>query len=168
MESHHIQEMLAAQNVSREMKYNHITLITRELLIMEREKHQNKKKVLYLKKKWHFLPWKSRYHKTLKKKSVVKITNPHNGKYLIANVKSNKIKFSDFYNSILSLRISKELELDINEPYVEIVLVSKNSTFIAKKAKMFEEEKSVAEKAPVDGIQINDLNVKKVKKKITK
>ena len=108
------------------------------------------------------------YHKTLKKKSVVKITNPHNGKYLIANVKSNKIKFSDFYNSILSLRISKELELDINEPYVEIVLVSKNSTFIAKKAKMFEEEKSVAEKAPVDGIQINDLNVKKVKKKITK
>tara|TARA_Y100000992_G_scaffold293774_1_gene252774 strand:- start:1546 stop:1926 length:381 start_codon:yes stop_codon:yes gene_type:complete len=47
-------------------------------------------------------------------------------------------------------------------------LVSKNSTFIAKKAKMFEEEKSVAEKAPVDGIQINDLNVKKVKKKITK
>ncbi len=33
---------------------------------------------------------------------------------------------------------------------------------------MFEEEKSVAEKAPVDGIQINDLNVKKVKKKITK
>ena len=29
---------------------------------------------------------------------------------------------------------------------------------------MFEEEKSVAEKAPVDGIQINDLNTKKVKK----
>ena len=31
---------------------------------------------------------------------------------------------------------------------------------------MFEEEKSVAEKAPVDGIQINDLNEKKIKKKI--
>ena len=29
---------------------------------------------------------------------------------------------------------------------------------------MFEEEKSVAEKAPVDGIQINDLNEKKKKK----
>ena len=33
---------------------------------------------------------------------------------------------------------------------------------------MFEEEKSVAEKAPVDGIQINDLNQKKKKKKIKK
>ena len=29
---------------------------------------------------------------------------------------------------------------------------------------MFEEEKNVAEKAPVDGILINDLNLKKSKK----
>ena len=29
---------------------------------------------------------------------------------------------------------------------------------------MFEEERSVAEKAPVDGILINDLNEKKVQK----
>ena len=103
------------------------------------------------------------YHKTLKKKTLVKITNPNNGKYLIAEVKSNRAKFSNFYNSILSSRIADELELDLNEPYVELFLVSKNSTFIAKKTKMFEEEKSVAEKAPVDGILINDLNIKKEK-----
>tara|TARA_A100001011_G_C14121983_1_gene761658 strand:- start:37 stop:801 length:765 start_codon:yes stop_codon:yes gene_type:complete len=108
------------------------------------------------------------YHKSLKKKSIVKITNPKNGKYLIAEVKSNRVKFSNFYNSVLSLRIAEELELDFDEPFIEIVLVSKNSTFVAKKAKMFEEEKTVAEKAPVDGIQINDLNVKKKKKKISK
>ena len=101
------------------------------------------------------------YHKSLKKKSTVKITNPKNGKYLIAKVKSNKIKFSNFYNSILSLRIAEELELDLNEPYIEIILLAKDSMFVAKKAKMFEEEKKVAEKAPVDSIEINDLNVKK-------
>ena len=104
------------------------------------------------------------YHKSLKKKSTVKITNPKNGKYLIAKVKSNKIKFSNFYNSILSLRIAEELELDLNEPYIEIILLAKDSIFVARKAKMFEEEKKVAEKAPVDGIKINDLNVKKSKK----
>ena len=108
------------------------------------------------------------YHKSLKKKSSVKILNPANGKYLIAQVKSNKEKFSNFYNSILSPRIAEELELNINEPYVEIISISKNSTFVAKKSKMFDEEKTVAEKAPVDGIQINDLNQKKVKKKISK
>ena len=104
------------------------------------------------------------YHKSLKKESIVKITNPRNGKYLIANVKSKTVKFSNFYNSILSLRIAEELELDLAEPFIEIVLLSKGSTFVAKKAKMFEEEKKVAEKAPVDGIKINDLNQKKVKK----
>jgi len=105
------------------------------------------------------------YHKSLKRKSTVKITNQKNGKYLIAVVKSNKIKFSNFYNSIISLRIADELELDLNEPLIDITLVSENSTFVAKKAKMFDEERRVAEKAPVDGIQINDLNVKKEKKK---
>ena len=109
------------------------------------------------------------YHKSLKKKSQVKITNPLNGRFIIAEVKSNKVKFSNFYNCVLSSRIAEELKLDLNEPYVEIALISKNSTFVAKKAKMFEEERSVAEKAPVDGIQINDLNNEtKKKKKIKK
>ena len=108
------------------------------------------------------------YHKTLKRKSKVKITNPKNGNSLIAEVKSNRIKFSNFYNSVLSLRIAETLELDFDEPYVEISLISKNNTFIAKKAKTFEEERSVAEKAPIDGIQINDLKTKKNKKKLIK
>lgn len=108
------------------------------------------------------------YHKNLKKKSMVKITNPINGLSLIAEVKSNKIKFSNFYNAVLSDRIAQTLELDENEPYINIVLISKDSTFIAKKAKTFEEESVVAEKAPVDGIQINDLNESKSKKKVKK
>ena len=108
------------------------------------------------------------YHKFIKKRSIVKITNPVNGKYLLAEVKSNRIKFSNFYNSVLSLRVAEELGLDPDEPYVELTLMSKNSTFVAKKAKMFEEEKSVAEKAPVDGIQINDLNDNKKLSKLNK
>ena len=44
---------------------------------------------------------------------------------------------------------------------IEITLISNDSTFVAKKAKTFDEESKVAEKAPVDGIQINDLNTKR-------
>tara|TARA_B100000035_G_scaffold314350_1_gene330391 strand:- start:890 stop:1654 length:765 start_codon:yes stop_codon:yes gene_type:complete len=108
------------------------------------------------------------YHKNLKKNSMVKITNLKNSKSLIAKVKSNRVKFSEFYNSIITHRIVETLELDINEPYIEIVLISKNSTFIAKKSKTFEEEKKVAEKAPIDGIQINDLNNVNEDKKLKK
>ncbi len=101
------------------------------------------------------------FHNSLKKKSLVKITNPNNNKSLIAEVKSNKVAFSNFYNSVISPRIAETLELNLSEPFVEIILISKDSTFIAKKAKTFKEEKLVAEKAPIDGIQINDLNKKK-------
>jgi len=108
------------------------------------------------------------YHKSLKRKSTVKITNPKNGKSLIAEVKSNNQKFSDFYNSVISKRIAEDLDLDFNEPLLRITLVSRNSAFIAKKSKTFEEEKKVAEKAPVDGIQIKDLNSTPKKKKKNK
>ena len=97
------------------------------------------------------------FHKSLKKNSFVKITNPVNQKTVIAEVISNKVKFSDFYNSVITSRIAEELSLNLNEPYINLVLISQNSTFVAKKAKTFNEEKKVAEKAPVDGIQIDNL-----------
>lgn len=97
------------------------------------------------------------FHKNLKENSFVKITNPKNQKTIIAEVISNKVKFSDFYNSVITLRIAEEISLDLKEPYIELVLISQNSTFVAKKAKTFKEEKKVAEKAPVDGIQIDNL-----------
>ena len=98
------------------------------------------------------------FHKNLKSKSLVKITNPLNNKTLIAEVKSNKVIFSNFYNSVITIRIAEILELNSSEPYVEITLISKDSTFVAKKAKTFEEEKKIAEKAPVDGIKIISLD----------
>jgi hypothetical protein len=97
------------------------------------------------------------FHKNLKKNSFVKITNPINQKTVIAEVISNKASFSDFYNSVITSRIADELSLNLNEPYIDLVLISQNSTFIAKKAKTHNEEKKVAEKAPVDGIQIDNL-----------
>jgi len=97
------------------------------------------------------------FHKNLKKDSFVKITNPINQKTVIAEVISNKARFSDFYNSVITSRIAKELSLNLDEPYIDLVLISQDSTFIAKKAKTFNEEKKVAEKAPVDGIKIDNL-----------
>ena len=108
------------------------------------------------------------FHKSLKKKSQVKITNPLNGKSLIAKIKSNNVKFSNFYNSVISERIAEDLEINPLEPYIEIVLISKDSTFIANKAKTFDEEKKVAEKAPIDGIKISSLNESKENIKIKK
>ena len=98
------------------------------------------------------------FQKNLKNGSTVKITNLLNGKNIIAKVGSNA-KYPNFYNSVISKRISVELDLNHEEPYVEIISVGSNKSFVAKKAKTFDEERKVADKAPVEGISINDLNL---------
>ena len=103
------------------------------------------------------------FQKNLKKDTKVKITNLINSKYIIANV-GKKVEYPYFYNSVISHRISKNLEIDKLEPYVEIKELLEGSSFIAKKAKTFDEEKNVASKAPIDEIQIKDLSNNKKKK----
>ncbi len=104
------------------------------------------------------------FQRNLKKSTIVKVTNPINNISILANV-GDKSTYPLFYNSVISKRIFDELRLSINEPYVEIVSISENSSFIAKKAKMFDEEKKVAEKVPVEDISINDLSINKVNNK---
>lgn len=96
-------------------------------------------------------------HDYLAKGTKVKITNLLNDKSIVANVKK-KIDNLDFYNAIISQRISDELEININQPYIEIKEIKNNSIFLAKKSKTFDEEKNVANKAPVETISVNDLN----------
>ena len=97
------------------------------------------------------------FQKNLKKGTKVRVKNILNNKTIIANVGVNA-KYPIFNNSVLSNRISKEIDLDLNNPYIEIVEILEKSLFIAKKAKTFEEEKQVANKAPIDEISINNLN----------
>ena len=107
------------------------------------------------------------FQKNLKKDTKVKITNPLNNKSILARVGANS-KYPLLYNSVLSKRIFDELELNKNEPYIEILEVLEGSTFVAKKAKTYDEEKQVANKAPVDGISINNLSSNNVEEKIDK
>ena len=74
-----------------------------------------------------------------------------------------------FYNAVISKRIAKELEIDLLEPYIAVQTINTSGAFVAKKAKTFKEEKKVADKAPVDGITIENLGdtwfIKQAKKK---
>ena len=107
------------------------------------------------------------FQKNLKKNTTVKITNLLNSKYLIAKV-GKKTEYPYFYNSIISKRISDELEIDELEPYVEIKQIVEGSSFIVKEAKTYDEEKNVADKAPVDNIQIKEIGKDSKKKKKVK
>ena len=97
-------------------------------------------------------------HSFLERNTYVKIINPINSRTVIAKVKY-KTKYPIIYNSVITNRIAEELELNYEDPYVEIIQIKRNDTFISKKAKTFEEEKSVANKAPVTDININVISI---------
>ena len=108
------------------------------------------------------------FQKNLKKDTTVKITNQLNNKSVIAKVKS-KSKYPNFYNSVITNRIASEIDLNLDEPFILIESVDQNSVFYAGQAKMFEEEKNVADKAPVEGVNIvNISSTDETKKKDTK
>ena len=88
------------------------------------------------------------FNNKLKKDTDIKITNLLNEKYLIAKVGKNS-KYPIFYNSVISERIATELDIDPDQPYVRVETINSNNTFVANKAKTFDEEKKVANKAPV-------------------
>jgi len=108
------------------------------------------------------------FQKNLKKGTSAKVTNLINNKSTVVTV-GVESEYPIFNNSILSQRVADEIELDLNNPYIEIYEILGNSSFIIKKSKTFNEEKNVADKAPVDTISINDLNNNiKIKKKFKK
>lgn len=107
------------------------------------------------------------FQKNLKKDTIVKIKNISNNKVILAKVGVDA-NYPIFNNSVISDRIAKEIELNIEDPYVEIFEILDNSLFIAKRAKTYDEEKKVANTAPVDSISISDLSKKPKNTKISK
>ncbi len=99
-------------------------------------------------------------HNFLKKNTPIKIINPENQKFIKTKIYNNG-KYPQIFNIVISKKIATLLDLDFNNPYIEVIEVKKNKTFIAKKSNTYEEEKKVAEKAPIDEIKMDDLSTSK-------
>ena len=99
-------------------------------------------------------------HSSLKANTPILITNPNNSKTIETKI-YKRAEYPKIFNLVVSEKIAYLLDLDLNNPYVEFNEIKKNKTFIAKKASIFEEEKNVAEKAPVDEIKMDDLTTDK-------
>jgi len=97
-------------------------------------------------------------HPFLKNNTLVSISNPFNSKSLTAKIRKT-INYPSIYNIVITKKMADKLELDINNPYVEVLSIRKNDKFIAKEASIFDEEKKVANKAPVRSIDINEISI---------
>jgi hypothetical protein len=103
-------------------------------------------------------------HDLLKTNTNIQIINPINSKFVETKV-LKKSNYPKIFNIVISQNIASLLELDTENPYVEVIEIKKNKKFIAKEANIFEEEKNVAEKAPVEEIKMDVLTKAKNEKK---
>ena len=104
-------------------------------------------------------------HNKLRLGTKIRLINPVNKNSLEITVKK-KTKYNNFYKVLISENIAEELNLDLNFPFIEINEIKNNKSFIAKKTITENVEKKIANKAPIDKININNLTkVKKIKAK---
>ena len=96
-------------------------------------------------------------HSKLNVNTYVEITNLDNLKSLKAKI-SAKSDYPNLFNVLISQKVAKILDLDFNNPYIEISQIKKNKTFIAKEGTIFEEEKNVAATVSTKKIEIDIIS----------
>ena len=103
------------------------------------------------------------FNKTLKPNTLMKIINPDTKDYIILK-NSMSEKYPDFYKVLISNSVADKINLDRNLPFIEILELKKNKSFVAKKAKIFNEEKKISTNAPVTSVKISNISKNKSKK----
>ena len=103
-------------------------------------------------------------HQNLKTGTLIKISNPiNNEEIVLKNIK--RIKYPDFYKVLITKPVAEKLNLDLEIPILDIIEIKKNKSFVAKKAKIYTEEKKIPSKAPVASVQISNISKNKNKNK---
>ena len=103
-------------------------------------------------------------HQNLRTGTLLKISNPiNNEEIVLTNIK--RIRYPDFYKVLITRPVAEKLNLDLKLPILDIIEIKKNKSFVAKKAKIYTEEKKIPSKAPVASVQISNISKNKNKTK---
>ena len=103
-------------------------------------------------------------HSQLKYGATIKLINPKT-KDTIVLKNTKKIKYPEFYKIVISDAVANKLNIDRGIPLIEVLEIRKNKSFVAKKAKIFQEEKKIPANAPVMSVKIDNISKKKSPKK---
>jgi len=107
-------------------------------------------------------------HNKLKPGSLIKITNIKTNDSIILRNKK-RFQYPEFYKILITKPVAEEINLEIDLPLVEVIEVKKNKSFVAKKTKIFKEEKKTHNNAPIETVKIDNISKNKtIKDKATK
>ena len=97
-------------------------------------------------------------HNKLRPNSLIKLLNPITNDYIILK-NSRKIEYPVFYKILITEAVAKKINLEKDMPFVEVLEIKKNKSFIADETKIYNEEKKIHSKAPVELIKIDNISI---------
>ncbi|MDC0903352.1 hypothetical protein OAS21_02710 [Pelagibacteraceae bacterium] len=103
-------------------------------------------------------------HSKLRAGTLIKLINPKTNDSII--LKNNKrFKYPDFFKIVITNPVAQKINLKTDLPLIELIEIKKNKSFIAKKSKIYNEEKKIFSNAPVAQVKIS--NISKNKKSVS-
>ena len=106
-------------------------------------------------------------HSKLGMNKTLILSNPANNKSIELKV-TKKAKYPNFFNILITEKVSDELALNKEFPFIEVHQRIKNKSFVAKKAEIYTEERNVSDKAPVTKIIIDNISKMKSNQSVIK
>ncbi len=99
-------------------------------------------------------------HKDLRPFTLIKLINPKTNDSIILKNKK-RIVYPDFYTVLITYPVAKKLNLNPELPLIEVLELKKNKSFVAKKSKVYQEEKKIHSSAPVETVKIDNISINK-------
>ncbi len=96
----------------------------------------------------------------LRNNALIKLINPKTKDSLILKNTRNST-YPDLYKVMITDAVAKKLKIDYDLPLIEIIEIRKNKSFVAKKAKIYNEEKNISSNAPVTSVRISNISKNK-------
>ena len=96
-------------------------------------------------------------HYSIRPGALVRIVNVDTKEQIILK-NSKRFQFPDFYKILITEPVASKINLNYELPLVEVSVLKKNKSFVAKKTKIFTEEKKISSKAPVESVKISNIS----------
>ena len=96
-------------------------------------------------------------HKDLRAGTLIKLINLQTKESIVLK-NTKKINYPDFYKILITKPVAKKLNINNQLPLIEVLELKKNKSFVAEKAKIYQEEKKISSNAPVTSVQIANIS----------
>ena len=107
-------------------------------------------------------------HDKLRPGTLIKLINPKtNDSIILKNTK--RFEYPEFYKILITRPVANKINLNDKTPFIEVLEIKKNKSFVVEKSIIYKEEKKIHSKAPVELVKIDNISKKSnVKKNIYK